>query len=238
MVVLNDKRGIGIFTDYQTTERALRELKDIGYGMDHVSIIGQDSEHLNQSGQTGDAQIQDIQADDGNRAEDGAKTGVISGGTVGGLTGLLVGLGTLAIPGVGPIMLAGATATALATTAAGGAIGAAAGGLVGGLVGLGIPEDRAKVYNEHVSQGKYLVIIDGSDNDIALAEPILKRHNINEWNVYTMEGRSDTTHHSSMRENPSGTTHNSPRLANQSATTRNSSMRENPSGTTHNSPRL
>jgi hypothetical protein len=222
MVVLNDKRGIGVFADYQATESALRELQDIGYGMDYVSIIGQDSEHLNQSGQTGDAQIQDIQADDGNRADDGAKAGAISGGTVGGLTGLLVGLGTLAIPGVGPIMLAGAAATALATTAAGGAIGAATGGLVGGLVGLGIPEDRAKVYNEHLSQGKYLVIIDGTDSDIARAEPILKRRNIHEWNVYTMENQSAATHNSPMRENPSGTTHNSPRLGNQPATTRNS----------------
>jgi len=79
---------------------------------------------------------------------------VVTGGTVGGLTGLLVRLGTLAIPGVGPIMLAGATATAIATAAAGGAIGAATGGILGGLVGLGIPEDRAKVYNDSVLQGK------------------------------------------------------------------------------------
>lgn len=224
MVVLNNKRGVGIFDDYRTTERALRDLKDIGYGMNHVSIIGQDSEHLNQSGQTGDVQVQDAQDDDGNRAEDGVKTGAVSGGTVGGLTGLLVGLGTLAIPGVGPIMLAGAAATALATTAAGGAIGAAAGGLVGGLVGLGIPEDRAKVYNEHLSQGKYLVIIDGTDSDIARVEPILKRRDIHEWNVYTMESRSDTTHNNSTLENQSTTTH-SPRLDNQPVKTRSSSTR-------------
>ncbi|WP_225885188.1 signal transduction histidine kinase (STHK), LytS [Leptolyngbya sp. KIOST-1] len=162
--------------------------------MDNVSIIGQDSEHLNQSGRTGTVQVQDIQADDGNHADDGATTGALSGGAVGGLTGLLVGLGTLAIPGVGPIMLAGAAATALASTVAGGAIGAATGGLVGGLVGMGIPEDRAKVYDEHLSQGKYLVIIDGTAGDMARAEPILKRRDIREWNVYTMADRSATTH--------------------------------------------
>jgi len=184
------KRGVGIFADYQTTEKALIELKDINYRMDHISVIGQDSEYLNQSGRTGDVQVQDIQDNEGNRAEEGAKTGVVSGGTVGGLTGLLVGLGTLAIPGVGPIMLAGAAATAIATTVAGGAIGAAAGGLVGGLVGLGIPEDRAKVYNEHLSKGEYLVIIDGTDNDIAHVETILKRRDIREWNVYKMENPS------------------------------------------------
>ena len=198
MAVLNDKRGIGIFADYQTAEKALRELKDIGYRMDNVSIIGQDSEHLNASGQTGDVQVQDIQTDDSNRAEEGAKTGAVSGGTVGGLTGLLVGLGTLAIPGVGPIMLAGAAATAIATTVAGGAIGAATGGLVGGLVGLGIPEDRAKLYNEHLSLGKYLVIVDGTDSEIARAEPILKRQDIHEWSVYAMPNQAATTRNSPM----------------------------------------
>lgn len=193
MAVLNNKRGVGIFADYRTAEKALIELKGIGYGMDHVSIIGQDSEHLNQSGQTGDVQVQDIQADEGNRADDGAKTGAVSGGAVGGLTGLLVGLGTLAIPGVGPIMLAGAAATAIASTVAGGAIGAATGSLVGGLVGLGIPEDRANVYNEHLSHGKYLVIIDGTDSDIDRATPILKHHDIHEWDVYTMADQPAAT---------------------------------------------
>lgn len=205
MVVLNNQRGVGVFADYQTTENALRELQGIGYRMDDISIMGQDSEHLNQSGQTGNTQVQDLKANDGNHADDGAKTGVVSGGAVGGLTGLLVGLGTLAIPGVGPIMLAGAAATAIASTVAGGAIGAAAGGLVGALVGLGIPEDRAKVYNEHLSQGKYLVIVDGTENDIARAEPILKRQNIHEWNVYAMGDQSATN-----RNNPTAATHNSP----------------------------
>lgn len=187
------KRGIGIFPDYKTTEKALIELKGIGYGMDHISIIGQNSEYLNPSGQPENVEIQDIEIEDSNHADDGAKTGVISGGTVGGLTGLLVGLGTLAIPGVGPIMLAGAAATAIASTVAGGAIGAATGGLVGGLVGLGIPEDRAKVYNKHLSQGEYLVIVDGTKSDIARAEPILKHRDIHEWNVYALKNHSATT---------------------------------------------
>lgn len=194
MAILHDKRGVGVFADYQTTDKALRALKDIGYGMDHVSIIGRDSEYLNQSGQSGNTQVSDLEDNEGNHADDGAKTGIISGGTVGGLTGLLVGLGTLALPGIGPIMLAGAAATAIASTLAGGAIGAATGGLVGALVGLGIPEDRAKFYNEQLSQGKYLVIIDGTSSDITRAEPILKHHDIHEWNVYTMNAQPATAH--------------------------------------------
>jgi hypothetical protein len=95
-----------------------------------------------------------------------------------------VGLGALAIPGIGPVMLAGATATTIATTLSGGAIGAAAGSLVGALVGLGIPEERARVYNERVSRGEYLVIVDGTDDEIRRAEAILNHRGIQEFGVY------------------------------------------------------
>ncbi len=129
---------------------------------------------------------------DENVAETGAKTGAATGGAIGGVTGLLVGLGAIAIPGIGPVMLAGAAATAIATTIAGGAIGAAAGSLAGGLLGLGIPEDRAHVYSDRVSQGDYLVMVEGSRSDIALAESIFSRRGIHEWYVYDFH--SDSAH--------------------------------------------
>jgi hypothetical protein len=93
-------------------------------------------------------------------------------------------LGALAIPGIGPVMAGGALATALATTAAGGAIGAAAGGLTGALVGLGIPEERAKFYNDRVNHGDYLVMVDGTEDEIRRAEAILSRHGIREWGIF------------------------------------------------------
>jgi uncharacterized membrane protein len=81
-------------------------------------------------------------------------------------------------------MLAGATATAIATTLAGGAIGAAVGGLIGGLVGLGIPEERAKVYQDQVVSGDYLVIVDGTEAEILRAERIFRSKGVREWDVY------------------------------------------------------
>jgi hypothetical protein len=103
---------------------------------------------------------------------------------LGGLTGLLVGLGLVAIPGIGPIMLAGASATAIATTLAGTALGAAAGSLIGALVGMGIPEEEAKAYNDRVARGDYLVLLDGSEAEVAKAEAILSRGGIQHWNTY------------------------------------------------------
>ena len=159
--------------------------------MDQVSVVAQDSKQ-------NETIVEGINVSDhaGNKADDGAKMGALSGGALGTLTGLLVGLGVLAIPGVGPILMAGAVATSLATTVTGGAIGAAAGSLVGALIGLGIPEERAKVYNDRVSAGEYLVMVDGTDAEIAKAEAILNHSGIEEWGVYDVPAKeSATTNH-------------------------------------------
>ena len=177
------KRGVGIFSIEAEAEKALTDLRDSGFAMERVSLIAQDTNRLDNSAEIGDTNVQNLEQT--THVDEGAKAGTATGGVVGGITGLLVGLGTLAIPGVGPIMLAGAAATALATTVAGGAMGAAAGGLLGGLIGLGIPEERAQAYHNHLAEGRYLVVIDASEHEILEAEPILKRDGIREWEVFT-----------------------------------------------------
>ena len=178
MVIGVRKRAVGVFSHRRDAEQALHELRDSGFPMERVSVIAKDADDRdNLAGTT-------VQEKVGNKADEGAKVGALSGGALGGLTGLLVGLGTLAIPGLGPIMLAGAAATTLATTLAGAGIGAAAGGLLGALVGLGIPEERARVYHERVERGHYLVIVDGTDAEIAKAHAIFDRHRIEEFGIY------------------------------------------------------
>jgi hypothetical protein len=188
------QRAVGTFSDYETLEIALHELKNSGFLMDRVSVVGRDiNNHIESTGANTSTVMNVGNLDtDENVAETGAKTGAVTGSAIGGVTGLLVGLGAIAIPGVGPVMLAGAAATAIATTLSGGAIGAAAGSLAGGLLGLGIPEDRAHVYSDRVNQGDYLVMVEGSAADIALAKSIFNRHSIHEWYVYDFH--SDSTH--------------------------------------------
>ncbi len=178
MVVGIHRRAVGVFSHRRDAEAALHELRDAGFPMDRVSVVAREADRNDQIAGT------EVTENIGNKADEGAATGAVSGGVLGGLTGLLVGLGTLAIPGIGPIMLAGAAATTLATTIAGAGIGAVAGGLLGALIGLGIPEERARVYNERVGRGHYLVIIDGTDEEIARAEAILRRRGIEEFEVY------------------------------------------------------
>jgi uncharacterized membrane protein len=109
------------------------------------------------------------------KAPEAAATGAITGGVVGGTLGLLAGIGTLAIPGLGPFIAAGPIVAALGGTAA----GAAAGGVVGALVGLGIPEEEAKVYEARLKEGGYLVAVQVQDNEVAdICRDIMKRNNL------------------------------------------------------------
>ena len=172
-------KAAGVFPSRLETETALRELiKKHGFPLEQVSVVARHKEHND---------INDLDyevIEQGDRVPEGAKTGGLTGGTLGGITGLLIGLGTFAIPGIGPIMLAGAATTAIATTIAGSAIGAATGTLVGGLVGLGIPKEKAKAYRAKVAEGGYLVIVEGTIDEVQLAEEILSQHDVEDWEVY------------------------------------------------------
>ena len=68
---------------------------------------------------------------------------------IGGTLGWLVGIGALAVPGLGPLVAAGPIVAALAGAGAGGAVG----GLTGAIVGFGIPEYEAKRYEGRVRKG-------------------------------------------------------------------------------------
>ncbi|PZO38454.1 MAG: DUF1269 domain-containing protein [Pseudanabaena frigida] len=183
-VAQQNKRAIGTFSNHADAETALRELRDSDFPMNKVSVVGQDIDrNSNIAGADGSNRLSDLE-EKHNKADQGAATGAATGGAVGGLTGLLVGLGMVAIPGVGPIMLAGAAATTLATTLAGGAIGAATGGIVGALVGMGIPEDRAKKYSDRIEHGDYLVMVEGSNDDVQRAQAILSHRGIDDWGIY------------------------------------------------------
>jgi uncharacterized protein (TIGR02271 family) len=93
------------------------------------------------------------------KAPEGATAGGATGMGIGAVLGWLAGIGSLAIPGVGPFIAAGPIMAALG----GAALGGATGGLIGALVGMGIPEREAKVYNDTVRGGGALVSVHTGD---------------------------------------------------------------------------
>jgi len=97
----------------------------------------------------------------GTKAPEGASAGAGTGAVVGGALGWLVGIGSLAIPGVGPFIAAGPIMAALAGAGVGGALG----GVTGALVGMGIPEYEAKRYEGRVVKGGILLSVHSDDSE-------------------------------------------------------------------------
>lgn len=181
----NYRRAVGVFSKRRDAEYALDELRDSGFPMDRVSVVAKDPGHDNLSGV-------DVKERTGNEADTGAAVGAVTGTAAGILGGLMAGIGALVIPGLGPVIAAGTIGATIASTLAGGGIGAVAGGLIGALAGLGIPEERARIYSDRLARGDYLIIVDGRPDEIARAEAILLHNRgIEEWGIY--DASSDTT---------------------------------------------
>ncbi|MDC0832806.1 hypothetical protein AY599_21880 [Leptolyngbya valderiana BDU 20041] len=181
------KHAVGTFKDMENPALALTELKAAGFPMDRVSIVAKNPETVeDEAGNKSpdDVAGAEVKTKVGNEADKGAETGAFAGGALGTLAGLLAGIGVFTLPGLGAVAVLGSELIAVGSTVVGGAAGAAAGGLIGGLIGLGIPEEKAKVYYDRVSEGGYLVIIKGTDREIEQAQKILSQRNIENWGIY------------------------------------------------------
>lgn len=137
------KRIVGVFDSVGHAESAANEIKSNGLKTDDISIITKEDNTKNQEAQG---------------RNDDISGGTVTGGILGGLAGLALGLGTIAVPGLGLIAAAGPVTGVLA--------GAASGGIAGGLVDLGIPEDKSRHYEQKVKQGKVFFSMDTEDNKI------------------------------------------------------------------------
>jgi len=107
------------------------------------------------------------------KAPEGATVGASTGGLVGGALGWLAGIGSLAIPGLGPFIAAGPIMAALG----GAAVGGAAGGVTGALIGYGMPEYEAKIYEGKIRDGNILLSVHTeSKEELKAAEEVFSKH--------------------------------------------------------------
>jgi hypothetical protein len=155
------KSVFGIYSSRSAVENAVVALKDSGFQHSDVSVLL--PENMGN---------REIATEKNSKAPEGATTGAGSGAVIGGALGWLVGIGALAIPGLGPFIAAGPIMAALAGVGVGGAIG----GVTGALIGMGIPEFEAKRYEGRLQKGGILVSVhcDTSD-EIKRGKDILER---------------------------------------------------------------
>lgn len=128
---------VGLFEDRSDAERAAGELRAKGFKDDEIGYAWKDEGGTHK---VGDAAVK------------GAATGAVAGGLIGAATAGL-------IPGIGPILAGGI----LAATLTGAAAGAAVGGIGGALVGMGVPDDEARYYEDEFKRGRTLMTVKSGD---------------------------------------------------------------------------
>ena len=158
---------VALFDDYNEAQSAIRELESAGVRSSDISLIAN-----NAGNRYGTYPAHPVDRVTDRAEESKAVPGAAIGAALGGGVGLLTGLGLMAIPGVGPVVAAGA----LVATLAGAAVGAAAGGLVGALVKMGVPREHADIYAEAVRRGGTLVAVRTEDGWHDRVTDILDRH--------------------------------------------------------------
>src|ERR1700693_4770022 len=134
----------GIYPNYASVENGGDGLKAAGFSNRDISVLFPQS-----------AGSKDFAHEKGTKAPEGATAGAGTGVVLGGAMGWLLGVGALAIPGLGPFIAACPIMAALAGAGVGGTLG----GITGALVGMGIAEYEAKRYEGRVKDGGILLSV-------------------------------------------------------------------------------
>jgi hypothetical protein len=169
-------RTVGVFSSLGAAGQALDRLVLEGFPLKSVFLVGNDLGdcQANSKAIRGVQLVDQKQVGTISGTTQGLTKGLVAGNILGGATGVLLGLGILALPGVGQIALT----SAIVFTLLSGGICTAAGGVIGALVGLGLTENQVKQCSEQLSQGNYLLIVNGTEQEIHLAERILNPQSI------------------------------------------------------------
>lgn len=152
------KSTVGIYDAHEDALEAIKELKRSGYSEKQLSIIGKAElveDHLNV------------------KSMNPLKMAGLSVGMVAGsLVGVLTGLGFFAVPGFGFLYGAGALVGGIG----GLDIGVLGGGIVSVLTMLGIKEDEKVKYEQHLRNGLFIVVAQGTPAEVKGAKEILMKH--------------------------------------------------------------
>jgi hypothetical protein len=134
----------GIFKMRSEVEDAIQALKSGGFQRSAISVLFCEK----------DGGL-DFAHEKATKAPEGATMGGAAGALFGGTIGYLLGIGSIALPGIGLFMGAGP----VMATLAGAGLGSTLGGIAGALGGMGIPEYEAKRYEGLVKAGGILLSV-------------------------------------------------------------------------------
>jgi len=152
---------VAIYETHSQAEEAVKELQRSGFDMKKMSIVGRDyhtEEHVVGYYNTGD------------RMKYWGKLGAFWGG----LWGMLFGAAFFAIPGIGPVLVAGPLVAWIVGALEGAAVVGGLSALGAGLYSIGIPKDSVVKYEAAIKSDKFLVLAHGTADEVAKARDIMQ----------------------------------------------------------------
>jgi hypothetical protein len=150
MAESNQATVVGVFSDRAQAERVVEALHRAGFRKEEIGVVTR-HDSATEAG-TGPSPIGTVV---------GGVTGTVTGGVLAGILGSVV---AVAVPGIGPLLLAGVLATIVTGSA-----------IAGALIGMGVTEEEARHYEEQVKAGRTLVVVK-ADARIAEAWDLLLKH--------------------------------------------------------------
>ena len=151
---------VAIYDLHEQAEQAVKELQQAGIDMKTLSIAGKDTHTDEQV--VGYYNI-------GDRMKRWGGIGAFWGG----FWGLLFGAGFFAIPGLGPILVAGPLVAWIVAGLEGAAVVGGVSAVGAGLASIGIPKDSILKYDVALKTDKYLLVVHGTVDEVLRAKDII-----------------------------------------------------------------
>ena len=138
-----------VFKHQEDTQKVVQQLFDKDISKEHISLMGRNFQ--TETRISGFITKKDL-------IVDGLATGALYGSLFGSLLGLLSGVGVLFLPFIGTVAAAGPLGAALLGTTSGALYGALGAGLGSALVSLGMPQEKAAIYQTRLQAGEFLLV--------------------------------------------------------------------------------
>src|ERR1035441_10405708 len=170
---------VAVYASHLEAEAAVKELQRGGIDMHSLSIVGKDShtdEHVVGYYNTGD------------RMKYWGKLGAFWRG----LWGMLFGSAFFAIPGLGPVLVAGPLVAWVVGALEGAAVVGGLGAIGAGLCSIGIPKDSVVTYETAIKSDKFLVLAHGTADEVAKAKDIMQTTRPAEVALHVLERTQHT----------------------------------------------
>ena len=163
---------VSIYDTHEQAEAAIKELQEAGVDMKSLSIASKDThtdEHVVGYYNAGD------------RMQYWGKTGAFWGG----FWGLLFGSAMFAIPGIGPILVAGPLVAWIVAGLEGAAVVGGLSAVGAGLFSIGIPKDSVVKYDVALKTDKFLLVVHGTPDAVDKARKIIEHTEHSSYEVHS-----------------------------------------------------